>query len=417
MPAQRNFKDWIEAYVEYTAASEAPESFHRWTGISAIAGALRRRVSLNMGHFRWFPNFFLCFVAPPGIVSKSTTADIGMGLLRQVPGIRFGPNTVTWQALTASLANSREDFPLPDGSFMPMSAVTLVASELGTFLQPGDKAIINLLTELWDGRDTPFLKLTKKDGEEVIVNPWINLLACTTPSWIADNFDDYFITGGFASRILFVYGDHKRQLVAYPETRLGPEHARLERALIEDLTTISGMSGSFQLSNAAREWGIAWYEKHFQSDSRLRQDRRFGGYFARKQTHLHKTAMVLSAARSNSLRIAELDLIVANGWVTELEEQMLEVFQGMNREKITDFMGMVLGTIRDAGRIARDELYNVYMTQLGYTTFADCINGLLQAGLIKVNANGESVTISYNGQQVEERIIRGTKKGPPPTGL
>lgn len=404
MPAQRNFKDWIEAYVEYTAASEAPESFHRWTAIATIAGALRRRVRLDMGHFRWFPNFYLCFVAPPGIVSKSTTADIGMGLLRQVPGIRFGPNTVTWQALVSAFANGREDYPLADGTFMPMSALTLVASELGTFLQPGDKAIINLLTELWDGRDTPFLKQTKKDGEEVIVNPWVNLVACTTPSWIADNFDDYFITGGFASRILFVYADHKRQLVAYPESRLSPEHKRLERHLVADLTTISELSGTFELGNAAREWGIAWYEKHFEGSSKIREDKRFGGYFARKQTHLHKTAMVLSAARSNSLRIAEYDLTVANGWVTELEEQMLEVFQGMNREKITDFMGMILGTIRESGRISRDSLYKVYMTQLGYTTFADCLNGLLQANLIRVNANGDAVTISYNAQALEERV-------------
>lgn len=406
MSVPRNFPNWIDAYVEYTSASEAPESFHRWTAIATIAGALRRRVRLEMGLFKWFPNFFLCFVAPPGIVSKSTTADIGMGLLRQVPGIKFGAQTATWQALVSSLSTAREDFPLPDGTYMPMSAITIVASELGTFLQPGDKSIINLLTDLWDGKDTPFSKITKKDGEETIVNPWVNLVGCTTPSWIGDNFDTYFLTGGFSSRVLFVYADHKRQLVAYPEALLTAEHKRLERHLIEDLVQISQLAGPYKLSNSAQEWGTKWYEEHYASDSKLRQDPRFGGYFARKQTHLHKTAMVLSAARTGTLNITERDLIVANAWVTELEDQMLEVFSGINREKITDFTAIILGTIRQYRTITREALFKIYYTQISYQTFTDCLSAIVQAGLAKVNANGESVNITYNADKVEALLAQ-----------
>jgi len=79
---------------------------HFWTGVSTLAGALRRKVWVDMGYFKWFPNFYIILVAPPGIVSKSTTAGIGMSLLRQVPDIQFGPDVITWQALVQSFAES-----------------------------------------------------------------------------------------------------------------------------------------------------------------------------------------------------------------------------------------------------------------------------------------------------------------------
>jgi len=84
--------NWIQSYLEYSSLSEAPENFHFWTAVSCIAGALRRRVWIDQGYFQWTPNFYIIFTAPPGIVSKSTTASIGMRLLREVPGIQFGPD-------------------------------------------------------------------------------------------------------------------------------------------------------------------------------------------------------------------------------------------------------------------------------------------------------------------------------------
>ena len=111
----RNYPNWIDAYLDYSKHSEAPKNFHLWTAVSVIAGALRRHVWLDMKYFQWTPNMYIIFVAPPGIVSKSTTANIGMDLLRQVEGVKFGPDAVTWQALVHELQESKEMFHLVDG--------------------------------------------------------------------------------------------------------------------------------------------------------------------------------------------------------------------------------------------------------------------------------------------------------------
>jgi Protein of unknown function (DUF3987) len=402
---KRHYKDWIAAYLSYTQHSEAPDQFHYWSAVAAIAGAIRRKASLDMGLFRWFPNFYLCFVAPPGVVSKSTTADIGMSLLRRVPGIRFGPNAVTWPALVTALSESREDYPRSDGTFEPMCAVTVVASELGTLLQAGDTAMINLLTDLWDGRDDPFKKMTKKDGEEIIENPWINLVGCTTPAWIAETFNSYFIGGGFASRTLFVYAEHKRQLVAYPAQRMDDGRRDEANRLAEDLEQISLLSGSFVLTPAAVEWGTQWYLRHNASDNPLRLDARFGGYFARKQTHLHKTAMVLSLARSNSLAITPSDLAAADKAISALEPNMLAVFGEMNKEKIAEQMATVLGFIRRRGQVSRQELYSEFMTSMGFATFTECLNGITGSGLVGLEQIGAEVFLRYN-PKIERRLAR-----------
>ena len=125
----------------------------------------RRQVWIDMGYFHWVPNFYIIFVAPPGIVSKSTTANIGMNLLREIDGIHFGPDAVTWQALVQSMGQSAELIPMPDGTMMPMSCITIVSSEFGNFLNPNDREMIDALTHLWDGQIGVFKKKTKRSEE------------------------------------------------------------------------------------------------------------------------------------------------------------------------------------------------------------------------------------------------------------
>ena len=231
----RIHSDWLEAFLDYTQFGEAPKHMYFWAGVSAIAGALRRKVWIDQAYFKWYPNFYICLVAPPGIVSKSTTAGIAMNLLRRVPGIKFGPDVVTWPALVSAFAESTEGFEY-NGMIYPMSAMTLESSEFGNLLNPQDKEMVDLLVALWDGKQGNFEKTTKHSGNDVVENPWINLIACTTPAWIAGNFPEYMVGGGFTSRTIFVYADAKEKYVAYPGLRVPPNLERQADALVNDLT-------------------------------------------------------------------------------------------------------------------------------------------------------------------------------------
>lgn len=330
---QRNFPDWLTAYVQYASFSEAPRAMHFWSGVSALAGALRRRVWLDMGYFKWTPCFYILIVAPPGVVSKSTTAAIAIDLLRQVPGIKFGPQMVTWPALVKAFADSKEEFQMGD-EWHPMCAMTIESSELGNLINPQDREMIDLLVTLWDSKTGALDKRTKGSGNDEVVNPWINMIACTTPAWIEGNFPEYVIGGGFTSRCLFVYAEKKEKFVAYPTRSMPEELANTKLKLVQDLEHIANaLVGPFTLDETAIAWGTQWYEIHNTDKPDHLSDERFGGYLARKQTHMHKLAMILSASRSDERIIRIEDLATAEKMLFNLEQDMPKVFAKIGRSE------------------------------------------------------------------------------------
>src|SRR6266699_3166770 len=132
--AARHFENCLRAYMAYTRDSESPDAFHFWCAVSTVAGALRRRVWIDMRKFVWTPNFYIILVGPPGVAAKSTSISIGAKLLSRVPGLTFGPESMTWQALAECLSTSTEfvKYYLPSGeeATIPMSALTVTISEL-----------------------------------------------------------------------------------------------------------------------------------------------------------------------------------------------------------------------------------------------------------------------------------------------
>jgi len=394
----RYTKNWLKAYVEYTRNLEAPDKFHFWSAVATVAGALRGKVWIDMGYWKWKPNFFIIFVAPPGIVAKSTTIGNGIELLREVDGIHFGPDSCTWQGITDSFRDSSVGYPMPDGGIFQMSAITIAASELGTFLDPRNREMIDLLVDLWDGRQVPWKRRTHGEGESEVINPWLNFIGCTTPSWVTDNFPEYAIGGGFVSRTIFVYGEHKRHLMAYPSRAHDAKEVKeIKQLLIKDLQEIALLSGEFQLTEDAFEWGTHWYEKHWSAIPAHLKDERMGGYLARKQTHMHKLAMVLSASQRSDLTINHVDLEIAESLVASLEYDMPRIFSNVSDNQDAKQSAALLTVVRAEKKITRQELWRRVFHLMSASSFDQAVQGLINAGYVKCygasGASADAITI------------------------
>lgn len=390
----RRIKHWLKGYVEYTKHLEAPDTFHLWAGVATIAGALRGKCWIDMGYFKWKPNFFVVFVAPPGVVSKSTTVGVGMSMLREIEGIHFGPDSATWQALTNSFAESTEMFDLGDGTLMPMSAITIAASELGTFLDPHNREMIDVMVDLWDGRDVPWKRSTKGEGDSTIANPWLNFIGCTTPAWIEGNFPEYAIGGGFTSRTVFVYAENKRHLEAYPKRVMSKEFDALRQALVEDLREISSVTGEFLLTPDAVKWGIKWYHDHWQAKHSHLAGDRFGGYIARKQTHIHKLAMVMSAAQRNDRSITAEDLYISSELVSSLEHNLPSVFNRISDNREAKYSAAVFAVIRTERTIRKQVLWQKVYHLMSAEQFEAALGGVIKAGYAIARQDGNDFVLS-----------------------
>lgn len=400
----RNFPDWIPAYLDYASVTEAPRRMHFWSAVGTVAGCLRRRVWLDMKRFCWYPSFYIIFVGPPGVIAKSTTIDISTDLLKQVPGIKFGPNAITWQALVTAFAGASESFEY-QAAWHPMSPLTLVASELGSLLNLQDKDMINLLIELWDGKKT-YEKITKMSGNDIIEAPWINMQAGTTPHWIADNMPQAMIGGGLSSRCIFVYGDTKERYVAYVDEQVGVTDGELRTRLIQDLESIAMLVGAFKISTKAREWGRAWYEAFWKDAASRMDDQMLEGYAARKQTHMHKVAMVLSASRGDSLVIEECDLQLANAMLLDLEADMHRVFSRIGRTEDSMQAERFIDYVARRGVVSYAEAYKmIHIYFPDFRDFEGILSGAVQSGQIKLLS-------TPGGMMLEAIKTPETPKGP-----
>lgn len=391
----RNFNNWLKAYMDFTADSESPSAFHFWTGVWTVGGALRRRVWLDMKKFQWTPNFYIILVGPPGVAAKSTSIGIGMRLLSKVPDIRFGPESMTWQALAGALAEAIEYGSYVDAngkqSQMAMSCLSICIQELGTFLRMEDDQLLSFLIRMWEGQMDKFLHKTKSSGDIEVENPWLNVIGATTPAWLRNNFPEYMIGGGLTSRIVFVYGDHKRQLIPYPDEVIpSAQYQKLESELIADLTQISKICGPYTLSDDARIWGRDWYARHNDPSQRpehLSSDR-YGGYVARKQTHLHKFSIILAAAKRDTRIIEREDLVEAEKIITSTEPNMIRVFESIGVVDEARHIHEIVGFVTFLKECTSDELWYRCMNVMSFKDFEQAVRAAVRGNLLEIFSKG-----------------------------
>jgi hypothetical protein len=385
---ERACKDWLETFVEYAGVNEAPLYMYYWVGVSTIAGALRRRVLIREIHFSWLANFYIILVAPPGVVSKSTSMTIGMELLKKVPGIHFGPHIVTNEAILDELEASTEAYELEDGSLFPMSAITIESSELGILFDPRNRPLVDALTDLWDAKEVTLRKRTRTQTNNSVQNPWINIIGCTTPAWLGQNFPIELIGQGFTSRCIFVYAEAKRNTIAYPSRETRREVSPLKARLLHDLERIAMLRGEYRLTEDAYEWGTKWYKAHSEalSSHALNSDK-FAGYLSRKQGHLHKLAMVIAASRRDELIITAEDMQEALVRLADIEDMMPKVFSHIGQKETTKAIKEMLAYIVRGATFGTslDELYVHMIRDLpDPREFAAAFEGLKKTGMIQV---------------------------------
>lgn len=393
----RHFSNWLQAYMDYALDSEAPSAFHFWSGVYTIAGALRRRVWINMRKFQWTPNFYIVLVGPPGVVTKSTSISIGNKLLSRIPGVRFGPESMTWQALADSLAGAMEyvKYLSPTGTeeIIPMSSLSIAIGELGTFLTMEDDKMLSFLIRMWDGQEDKFEHKTKTSGNITVRNPWLNIIGATTPAWLQQNFPSYMIGGGLTSRIIFIYGEKKRQLIPYPdETIQEDKYHDLEQHLYLDLEQIAKISGPYTIDPAARDWGRSWYSRLHNGSRPLHMlSDRYAGYLSRKQTHIHKLAIVLAASRRDA-RVIELpDIEEAEAIISSIEPDMIRVFESIGVVDEARHVGELVAFVRTGGFHTADELWSRCRNIMALKDFEEALRSAVRGGLLRIGvSNGKN---------------------------
>lgn len=388
MPKKAKNDSWIERFVQYASYGEANPKILYWTAISTIAGALRRKVWYDHIYWQWSPNFYIIIVAPPGIAAKSTNIDVGHRLLRDVDGITFGPDIASWQALLRYMGENQETVEV-EGEDFKMSCVTLSIAELGVFFDFKDSKQIDNLVNLWDCKLGILDKRTTTNGNDQIENPWVNLMAGTTPSWVAENVSEYMLNGGLLSRCIFVYVDHKYKIEAFPADNVPPNLGLVRAGLVRDLQTISSYSGRFTFTPDAKEWVREWYNSLWSGDQVDLDGRR-----TRMYAHLTKLGMVFSAAEFKFPLIEVKHVIQANAILKETEATVAQVVANVGQSAISKSAKEIVELVFKAKHVGKRELYRKsFFRKMSYEEYEQAVESAVRAELVMVKNEGGEVML------------------------
>ena len=286
--------------------SEAPESLLTWTGLFCISAVMKRKLKFSEEYvpYNVYANAYIIFVGPAGVVRKSTSSGYAYkllaGLNESLPTkesdsafIYFGPTSGSAAKVIEKMSESL------DGS------MTIIAGEFGNLVSTSPEEMYDYLGRMFDsdaGAER-YEHATRSHGSEVILGGSMNLIGCTTPSWLMQN-SGYMITGGFASRVVYIFEDKARQhALFYRKKRIKTgitveKQNEMQEALIRDLSRIGQLKGEFVPEDEKLEDKMeAWYQAYKPEPV----EKGVETFKQRKHVHTLRTAMVLSLCESDEL--------------------------------------------------------------------------------------------------------------------
>jgi hypothetical protein len=376
-------KPFIDEFMRFTENVETPSSFNLWTAISTMASVLQRKVWVSFKQFgvTFYPPLYIVLTSPPGVCRKGTIIRISEDLLRNVEGVHLLANDITREKMLRDMAKNMTKTTMDDGEVYAHASSTCIAEEFSTLLGIKDIPMLATLTALWNC-DPLYRYHTKTQGSDTLTNIGLNVLAGTTPDWIASSLPQEALGGGFTSRIVFVCegGSDKVAALTDPIPDLDPA---LAVALAHDLNHIAkNLVGEFTWSDRAGGWYSEWY-REFRGEDPSVGDHRFQHYFARKPTMLWKVAMCISASESDDMVIEEHHLLAGEGILSALEPKMPIAFGGLGKSEFAGVQNRVLQYIRTSPGVTERQLWGLVMMDLkNRDEFIMIISNLLYARLI-----------------------------------
>ena len=362
--------DWISAYLKYTEETESPVSYHTWTAVSMIAGALQRKCYMQWGLETIYPNMYIVLVGSAGRTRKSLAINIGEEIFKGLD-LPLTSESITPEALLVKLSNAQAQYVDHQGLVHIHSSLTCFSKELVTLLGHSNYKFLGYLTDWWDAHDK-WVYETISRKEDSIIGMYLNLLGATAPDWVATMLPIEAIGGGFTSRCIFVVETAKAKHIPLPV--LTDEQVKLKQALIHDLGKIALLEGNYEFEDEAAQSYKDWYVKEsvaMDNEKYTIEDPRFRAYCERRSTHLRKLCIVLQASQNDSHKIALKTWERALALMKKTEKQMPDVFGGLGRSDQGQLTYELIQYLARKKIVGRETLFKQFYQHMSWRTYME----------------------------------------------
>lgn len=254
------------------------------------------------------------------------------------------------------------------------STALLVSSELSVFLT-ASKFSIMILTDMWDNKED-YGYATRGGGERNIKNICVSLLGGTAQEYLIRTIPIEAISGGFTRRVNFVFSNKKDRKIPWPTSNSTSTHSDL----VSDLREISRLHGEFKFDAGARALFEGYYNSCEPFDF---DDEATANYKVSKWVNASKVAMVLSAARDDSLEITQEDFQTAIDKIEAITNQVGTVFRAVGESPLVQATNRVLEFIESKGYASRQEILSMNWKHVTSDDLDRIIITLREANIIR----------------------------------
>ena len=418
--------DFIKYYMQYSRINEAPTIFHTWCCLSTLSAALERRCWNERDTMeRIYPNQYIILVGPSAV--RKGVAQWHAENLMEKSGLNLGTNTATRQNLVMQF-NSFAETVLINGHSYIQSPMTIVSREAYTLLGQRDSDKLSDFTDWYECKPT-WSKGTNIRGGEIVEGMCFNLLAATTPNQIPVMLPPFAIDSGFSPRCIWVYASNKSRIIASTELEAKKEfgfqsyeeyekyHNGLERKLIAWIKKLKQINGRFTYSPEAEEARAEWYTEYneeWQAGRPPIDDRNMEAYLGRRETHLRKLCMIMSAGRRLTKLITLKDFQDALMILEEAERRMPKAFRGIGTVPFAETMAKCYQLIVNskARGVLRSEIMKIHHRNITPAIMQQMQEAWAMTGNIRMyavptpNGEGDVRYVSTGVDQPDEEEIK-----------
>ena len=369
---------WLARYMDYTRTAEGSSVFQFFVGVTILGAVLKRNIVMAKGHYQILPTLQILLVAPSGKARKTSTANIGIKILREMGHVNLIADKTTPEALLDALR--------PDDLGLSDSQALLYAPELAVLLgrQKYNEGMVALLTSLFDAPEE-FSTRTKGGGSITLQNVSLSFIGASTSDWLITTIPADAFGGGFMSRLLFIAQEDTPRCFPLPIEPKG--RTELLAALREIEEKMIGMA---ELSSEAKDYYSFWY---LSTRHEIPEDAKMGGYHERKPDHLLRLAFLLACAELRNL-ITQKDLQMSLRILNYIEKDMLPVFKrlgmrgaGIDQERIVHILKSA------GGQLEYETLLHKNLEFLTLRQFRDVIETLIEAGVVQQNLDKNMIVL------------------------
>lgn len=398
-------KDFITTYKEYaTTITDAPSIFHECTALAGLATCIGR-VPIRVTPTDMFPNVYFNLIGQTTLSRKTTVTKI---LKKIIPeNLLIQPDEFSPEGFVENLKEKPRGLVIIDEF-----------GELLRMIKGGRKWMVGLegiWMKLYDCPET--YERTLRQEDITVKNPFINILAGTTPTSFFNAVDEHDIGIGWFGRVCHICGEREKRL---PRMRRGETFTLKEGKLARWLEKIrKNPPKEFVFDDKVLRYLNDWEEKK-EAEMLAKADDIFSAIAGRYIDYVIKLSAIYEVSATDPTQLGERTISIS---MDSLKRAITFV-----EDALKDIMGKIVTQIQSAPLNKLFGLISHYQTTkypdgvphwfaLQYSNmptsrFHEYIDTLIESGRIESVPTKSDKGILYRVKEPEESL---QKEQPIPT--